>query len=258
MATTDQANSRRDFLRAAFGAGLTIGTNPGNTELRFTTAQSKDFTVLFQGDSITDGNRSRNTDWNHVLGHGYPFIISSRLWYDNPTSGLHFYNRGISGNKVSDLLARWQVDALDLQPDLLSILVGVNDLNAMVSGNHDIKNSMSDFETNYRQLLDITQKRLPSTRLVICEPFILPVGQVKDDWQQWSAGIKQMQVICRRLASAIGATYVELQNPFDQACKKASPEFWIWDGIHPMPAGHELIARQWIDAVNQLLPIRRT
>lgn len=83
-------------------------------------------TILFQGDSITDGNRSRNNDWNHVMGHGYQYIIASRLWYEFPQKGYHFFNRGISGNKVTDLAARWQQDTIDLKPDLLSILIGVN------------------------------------------------------------------------------------------------------------------------------------
>lgn len=70
------------------------------------TFESEDFTFLFQGDSITDGNRTRNNDWNHVMGHGYQYIIASRLWYDFPEKGFHFFNRGISGNKVSDLALR--------------------------------------------------------------------------------------------------------------------------------------------------------
>src|ERR1044072_1614248 len=84
--------------------------------------------ILFQGDSITDGNRGRDADPNHILGHGYQFIISCKYGAELADRHLTFINRGISGNKVSDLAKRWQADTIDLRPDLLSILVGVNDL----------------------------------------------------------------------------------------------------------------------------------
>ena len=83
--------------------------------------------ILFQGDSITDGNRGRNSDPNHILGHGYVFLIAARWGAAYPEKDWTFLNRGVSGNTVADLSSRWQADTLDLQPDLLSILVGVND-----------------------------------------------------------------------------------------------------------------------------------
>jgi lysophospholipase L1-like esterase len=88
-------------------------------------ADEKDLIILFQGDSITDGNRGRNADPNHIMGHGYAFSIASRVGADFPTSGFNLYKRGISGNKVTDLKNRWQEDALNIKPDVLSILVGI-------------------------------------------------------------------------------------------------------------------------------------
>ena len=115
------------------------------------------FNFLFQGDSITDGNRSRSDDWNHVMGHGYQYIIASRLWYDFPSKGFHFFNRGVSGNKVPDLAQRWQEDTIALKPDLLSILIGINDTSAFINGNKDF--TSLQYEADYRALLLQTKKR---------------------------------------------------------------------------------------------------
>lgn len=136
--------------------------------------------ILFQGDSITDGGRSRNQDWNHVMGHGYAFIIASRLAYDRPDMHYQFFNRGVSGNTVPDLAARWQADTLDLAPDILSILVGVNDTSAEIDGKPGF--SHNSYTTDYRKLLSETKDKLPQIQLIIGEPFILPVGKIKTNW----------------------------------------------------------------------------
>src|SRR6476660_1574648 len=104
-------NKRREFLKntLALSAGIVLAPDLLNAMPAGENTNAGDgFTFLFQGDSITDGNRTRNNDWNHVMGHGYQFIIASRLWYDFPKKALHFLNRGISGNKVTDIAARWQ------------------------------------------------------------------------------------------------------------------------------------------------------
>jgi len=214
--------------------------------------QSDSTTVLFQGDSITDGNRSRNNDWNHVMGHGYAYLIASRLWYDHPRKGFHFFNRGISGNKVADLAERWQTDTIEIKPDLLSILVGVNDLNSLFNPNDPNPVKAPVFEEQYQALLQRTKEQLPSTRIVICEPFLLPVGKVKENWTAWSTEMKTRQDIVKRLATASGCLFIPLQDAFDKACEKAPADYWIWDGIHPMPAGHELIARRWLHTVGKI------
>jgi lysophospholipase L1-like esterase len=211
------------------------------------------YTFLFQGDSITDGNRSRNADWNHVLGHGYAYLIASRLWYDHPSSGFHFFNRGVSGNTVADLAARWQEDALDIRPQLISILVGINDVNSLFTGGDPLP--AGRFRETYAGLLTRTRRQLPDTTIVLCEPFALPVGRVKDRWTEWSAEVNIRRQAVRQLAADFNTLFVPLQDDFDTACRKAPPEFWIWDGIHPMPGGHELIARKWIHTVRKHLPI---
>ncbi|MEP7317282.1 MAG: SGNH/GDSL hydrolase family protein [Panacibacter sp.] len=207
----------------------------------------KGFTFLFQGDSITDGNRTRNNDWNHVMGHGYAYLISCRLWYDHFEKDFHFFNRGVSGNKVTDLAARWQTDTLDVKPDVLSILVGVNDANSIID-NHDVVTA-TVFEETLRSLLKQTKEQLPKIKIVLCEPFLLPVGRVKNNWDAWNTEIKKRQEIVQKTALEFNIIYVPLQDEFNNALKKAPDEYWIWDGIHPMPAGHELIARKWIKTV---------
>ena len=233
--------TRRDLVKNIILSGIAARNVPDWVPLE------ENFTFLFQGDSITDGNRSRNLDWNHVLGHGYVYLIASRLWCDHTSKGFHFFNRGISGNKVTDLAARWQQDTLDIKPQLLSILVGVNDLNSMFT--HENTVTADSFREVYAGLLTKTREQLPGTRIVLCEPFLLPVGKVKDQWEAWSAEMKVRQAIVRELASQFKATFVPLQEEFDKACKKAPAEYWIWDGVHPMPGGHELIARKWIRVV---------
>ena len=206
-------------------------------------------TFLFQGDSITDGNRTRNNDWNHIMGHGYASLIASRLWFDYPEKKLMFYNRGISGNRVKDLDARWQKDALDLKPNVLSILIGVNDIIAIIK-NRDPE-PIEKFEETYRRILDRTKQALPATQLVLCEPFILPLGWVDEKPELWQSEISKRQKLVRNLAKEYNAIFIELQKPFNEACKKAPASYWIWDGIHPMPAGHELMAREWIKEVKK-------
>ncbi|MDD4968919.1 MAG: SGNH/GDSL hydrolase family protein [Paludibacter sp.] len=250
--------TRRDFIKKAGLLSLAAMSLPelltaaNNLDLPEDHEPSgKGLTILFQGDSITDGNRTRNTDWNHVMGHGYGYLIASRLWYDYPHKNLMFYNRGISGNRVKDLETRWQKDTLDLKPDVISILVGVNDIGAVVY-NQDPE-TIEKFEERYIHILEMTKAALPGSLIVLCEPFILPLGRVNEKTETWQAEVKKQQAVVRKLAERYHCIFVELQEPFRNACKKAPQDYWIWDGIHPMPAGHELIARAWIKEVRKKL-----
>lgn len=205
--------------------------------------------ILFQGDSITDGNRGRNTDPNHILGHGYQFIIAAKYGEELAERHLTFINRGISGNKVSDLARRWQTDAIDLKPDILSILIGVNDLGAGVPADQ--------FEQQYDQLLAETMKALPNVRLVLCEPFGLPVGRKKEIWERYRADLAVRQAIVARLGEKYHAPVVHFQKTFDDATKRAPGEYWIWDGVHPTYSGHQLMAEEWVRTVRDNWPEQR-
>ena len=202
--------------------------------------------ILFQGDSITDGNRGRSEDPNHILGHGYAFIIAAKYGAAFPDRRLTFLNRGISGNKVTDLAARWQKDTLDLKPDLLSILIGVNDQSSHVP--------LDEYERIYDELLAQTRAANPDVRLVLGEPFTLPIGNVRINWEEWSAGLKQRQEIVARLARKYHAALVRFQEAFDAAGQKAPAEHWIWDGIHPTYSGHQIMADEWVRTVREFWP----
>ena len=208
------------------------------------------YTFLFQGDSITDGNRSRDMDWNHVMGHGYAYLIAARLLYQFPPKRFQFFNRGVSGNKITDLEQRWPDDTIALKPDLVSILIGVNDTMNAVYGNKNC--TVAGYENDYRALLKQSRDQLPGIEMVICEPFLLPVGKVKDRWDDYQLEMAGRQDATKRLADEFQAIYVPLQDNFNKAAKKYPPaEYWLWDGVHPMPNGHELIAREWIRQVSK-------
>lgn len=213
--------------------------------------KNQNLLFLFQGDSITDGNRGRNNDPNHIMGHGYAFSIASRVGAAFPTQELSFINRGVSGNKITDLVTRWERDTITLKPDVLSILIGVNDTNAAVNTRE--ASTSQDFEKIFRALLLDTKNELPDCLMVICEPFILPVGRVKENWAAWVDEIKKRQNIVGQMAEEFKTVFVPLQKIFIEASKTPSAEYWIWDGIHPTVAGHELITREWLKQVGKQL-----
>jgi lysophospholipase L1-like esterase len=204
--------------------------------------------ILFQGDSITDGNRRRNEDPNHIMGHGYAFSIASCVGADYPEKNYKFYNRGISGNKVTDLEKRWQADTLDLKPDVLSILVGVNDANSVVF-NRQPSVSVEEYEEVYDELLEKTRSELPEIILVLCEPFVLRVGRMNEKWEASYSDMLKRQAIVRKLSQKYDTVFVGFQEVFDKACEKVRCDYWIWDGVHPTVAGHELMAREWMKQV---------
>ncbi len=207
----------------------------------------KTIDVLFQGDSITDASRNREDLF--CLGRGYASRIAGKLGFDHAEAQPLFVNKGISGNRVSDLYARWNEDAIYLNPKRMSILIGVNDAWRIVN---ELPEGAADrFESSYRHLLDITKQYLPDTGLILCEPFTLNCGATAERWEDWKALINNYQSIVRQLADEYQAVFVELQKPLDEACKRAEPTYWANDGVHPTAAGHELIANAWLDTVNK-------
>ena len=202
--------------------------------------------ILFQGDSITDGNRGRNEDPNHILGHGYVFIIAAKYGAAFPDLKLTFINRGTTANTVVDLQKRWKADTLDLNPDILSLLAGANDTYQ--------KLPMDQFEKVYDRLLADMRARHPGVKLVLGEPFALPVGDRAKTWATWGENTRQQQAVVARLAQKYGAALVRYQQVFDEAQKHAPAEYWIWDGVHPTYAGHQLMADEWVRTVQQNKP----
>lgn len=217
----------------------------------------KNLVILFQGDSITDGNRGRNKDPNHIMGHGYAFAVASRVGADFATSNLVFHNRGISGNRITDLEKRWQTDTLDLNPDIVSVLVGINDAAALIAKSAVEETDIDLFETTYRNILAKSKQQNPDTLFVLCLPFVYPGSGVKDNWDKYSNTVTRLTERIRKLASEFNAVVVDFPPVFDKAMKKAPVEYWIWDGIHPTVAGHELMAREWIKQVSTRIKFLR-
>ena len=247
----DKFQTRRNFIKRVSAAGM---ASTAGWEVLFSApekkikepAPKKGRIILFQGDSITDGNRTRNNDWNHIMGHGYAYLIAAKLGFEKPAEAFHFINRGVSGDTITDLTARWQTDTLDLKPDILSILIGVNDVDGNITGR--FSRNVKDFNDQYRKLLALTKEKLPDVQLVIGAPFLLPVGRIKEKWQQYQDSMKEYQDIIAAIAGDFKAVYIPFQEEFNKALKLAPADYWIWDGIHPMPAGHECMARKWISA----------
>jgi lysophospholipase L1-like esterase len=201
-------------------------------------------TVLFQGDSITDAGRSREDDAD--LGQGYPALIAAWFSALYPEKHVAFLNRGISGNRAVDLRARWQEDALALNPTWISILIGINDTWRRYDS-HD-PTSARAFEDHYRAILDTT-RRSSQARLILVEPFLLPVPE---DRMAWREDLDPKIAVVRRLARDYDAVFVPLDGPFAAAAVQREMAFWLPDGVHPTPAGHALIAQAWLKAVKAL------
>ncbi len=252
---------RRTFLKsAAAAAGVATlsttapagepranGSGIGGYDYRLP-AFAKGSRLLFQGDSITDMKWGRNRkDRNHYLGHSYVYLIAARLGVDMPEAQLDIYNRGMSGHKIGDLRKRWQKDAIDMKPDLLSILIGVNDVGRNLGG-VDVK----AWEADYRFVLDASRKANPDLKIVLLDPFVLASGRLSNTpaFKKWRDQVERLIPIVGQLAGDYDAVQIKTQDVFDTAAKLVSPEQWIWDGVHPLPQGHEIIARHWLQEVS--------
>lgn len=212
-------------------------------------------TILFTGDSITDGNRyklpEQAWDLNHQMGHSYAYIINGIMGSQYPEKNYHFLNRGISGNRIIDLYARVEQDLIALRPDVVSILVGVNDGPADWKGG--VGTPAKKYECLYRMMLDEVRDALPGVKLVLCEPFVCRVKKIAEDYDNWRSYMEAYSAAVYRIAQDYGGIFVPLQKTFDEACGKKDASYWCWDGIHPTENGHGLIARQWMDYARNVL-----
>lgn len=215
--------------------------------------------ILFTGDSITDGLRykkkSQEWDLNHQMGHSYPYIINGLLGSIFPEMGFSFKNRGISGNRIIDVYARINTDLIDLQPDIVSVLVGVNDGPLDINGFRPT--NPDKYETLYRLFLQEVRERLPKCQIVLMEPFVCQAGKLSeiDEYEPWHACVTAYGEKVRQLAEEFAAVFIPLQEEFDKRCAMGTPEYWCWDGIHPTENGHGMIAIQWLKAMRETLGI---
>lgn len=236
--------TRREFVGAgAAGLALAAGVKPARAQ----PSQHRGTVVLFQGDSITDCGRNQGDALpNHAaaLGTGYPLLIASAVLDQRPERDLSFFNRGVSGNRVPDLQERWQHDTLDVIPDVLSVLIGVNDLWHKLMGRSN--GTVDEYETGYDALLSQAKNALPGLRIIVLEPFVLRTGSVTD---AWFPEFDQRRAAAQRVAQRAGARFLPLQAMFDDLARRAPPAYWAADGVHPTPAGHGAIAQAWMDAI---------
>ncbi len=201
--------------------------------------------VLFQGDSVTDAGRARENPAN--LGNGYPRYAAALLRERFPEREWEFLNLGISGNRTGDLLARWKEDCIDIQPDFLSILIGINDTWRAFDSNNPT--TAEQFEDNYRRLLEDV-KNHTHAKILMMEPFVLRDTPAKDAWR---ADLDPKIQVVRRLAWEYADGYVPLDGLFAAACMEQGPLYWTADGVHPVEAGAKRIAAAYVEAAARLL-----
>ena len=244
---------RRTFLASTAAAGTTVCFKTTAAFAEEATAKkislNKGDVILFQGDSITDAGRNKKSPVaNEGLGRGYPKHIAAALRSDYPALDLQIHNRGISGNKVPDLDRRWQADCIDLKPRVLSILIGVNDIWHGLNGRYD--GTAKTYRDGLAALLERTQKALPETSIVVCEPFVLMSGTVEKNRDKWFPEFGVRRDYAKEVAAKAGVIWVPFQSMFDQAVEQGTePKAFAGDGVHPTPKGHELMAKTWRSTV---------
>lgn len=244
---------RRSFIKNAALLPVTLAASASGPHLKGLTGDVPDqLTVLFQGDSITDAGRDRaSTEANayHHMGVGYALLTSAMILGNHPGTDLKSYNRGISGNKVFQLAGRWQKDALDLEPNVVSILIGVNDFWHMLNGEYDGK--VETYRNDYRALLNRTREVMPGVKFILCEPFIIRGGKSVES-ERWESEFPAYREAAKEMAEEFDAAWVPFQRVFDEALEEAPAEHWSHDGVHPSLAGSYIMAEAWLEAFDKL------
>ena len=209
-------------------------------------------TILFQGDSITDCGRSREVDT--VYGEGYAALITAALGYEEP-GAYKFLNRGIGGNRIVDLYARIKCDFINLKPDVLSIMIGVND----VWHEAEIQNGADndEFFNSYCMLIEEIKEALPEIKIMILEPFVLQGGATFDPedptvWERFNGLVRENAAAAKRVAEKYDLPFIELQAGFDALTEKAPASYWLADGVHPTAMGHCFIKDRWLETFKTL------
>ena len=224
--------------------------------------------ILFQGDSITDGNRYKDPesrwDLNHQIGHSYVYPIVGTLGQKYPGRYV-FINRGVSGDNVTGIAERWQRDTLDEKPDILSILLGINGANRDGSCPEGREEHLRRFEKDYRHLLDSARTQNPALQLILIEPFALPVDSMKEHFDTFMEVFSEKQKLIRRLAQEYGAIFIPVQERLNALVAETAPvlaengcgtdpyAYWMWDGIHPTEPMHNWLAGLWLEAAAPIL-----
>lgn len=203
--------------------------------------------ILFQGDSITDTNRDRECDAQ--IGRGYVRLVKASLGFEE-AGKYEFVNRGISGNRIVDVYARIKNDIINVKPDVMSLLVGVND----VWHELDYENGV-DAEKYYKiydMLISEVKEALPDIEIMLMEPFVLKGTATESRWELFRTEVEKRAAMAKKISEKYNLPFIELQRGFDELCKRAEPDYWLWDGVHPTTMGHEYIKIEWLKAFKAL------
>ena len=202
--------------------------------------------ILFQGDSITDAGRDHRN--YHDLGLGYPNFAAQNIRNDFPSVDFEFINFGISGNRTSQLFDRLYADCIAFQPDIISILIGINDIWHRHNVNK-IATTDAQIALNYRSILE-RLKRETNAKIVILAPFVLDA----EDKDYLREDIKTLRPIVRRLADEFADVFIPLDEKFDEALKtQPEPLFYSADGVHPNDNGRAFIGALYAEAIKPVI-----
>lgn len=211
--------------------------------------------ILFQGDSITDAGRDRSND--HLnKGYGYATVVSAILGSKYPGE-YEFENKGVSGNRIVDVYARIKCDILNIKPDYMSLLIGVNDVWHGIDWANGINNEK--FDKIYRMLLDEIYEELPNIKIMILSPFVgkgrATSGAEDENVQRFETfvkGVYEKTEIARQIAKDYSLPFIDLNEIFNNAFKIQNERYWLDDGVHPLASGHGLIANEWIKVFEKI------
>ena len=232
--------------------------------------------ILFSGDSITDGNRGHKMDCNHIMGHGYQYIVSARLALENSVSAPKFINKGYSGFSMPQIFEKWQEDVINNKPTVVSILAGVNDIFQGCNAGKSASEIVTKYSDSLTKAIKMTNEALPDTKIIVCEPFYFPLDRsdtsyrftphpeceaefirpdTNDTNEMCEARLNIIHLIrksAKELAEDKADVFVALYDGFANEISKSKAEYFIWDGTHPTIAGHALIAEEWLKAFNKI------
>ncbi len=205
---------------------------------------------LFQGDSITDAGRIDDNEDNFGLGFGYPLLVSAELAKARKNE-FKFINRGDSGDRITDVYARIKEDIINLKPDYMSILIGVNDVAHELTMSCGV--TAEKFEKIYSMLIEEIKEALPQIKIIVMEPFVLKGSATEKLWDSFKSEVKAHGEAARRVAEKYSLPFVELQDKFDEASADGDTRYWSVDGVHPTAAGHQIIKEELIKAILEVV-----
>lgn len=203
--------------------------------------------ILFQGDSITDFSRARDTEL--YPGFGYPLLVKAELSFEEPQS-YEFFNRGISGNRVVDLYSRIKNDIINLKPDIMSILIGVNDVWHEIMEQNGVENEK--YFKIYSMMIEEIKEAIPDIKIMILEPFVLKGTATEENWEEFRTETLKRAQKAKEVAQKYNLKFIPLQEKFDKLAESTPTSYWLYDGVHPTSAGHEFLKREWIKAFKEL------